>query len=191
MFQFRRGPQTIVWAPPAETPARTYVLRLEAIDSASNLRGYGALTAFTARKRLQHVKPHGALYNMAAKDRALADALAQADAAAASSAAAASKGSNSLELGPEASLRWTLGEAEVQPAENKQPQFLFGLNGVRAMLPTADAQKVTATAHAEQVATPESAHQTLAASLILGALLYAPGLFMLGFQARLKASPQE
>ncbi|MGY0195314.1 hypothetical protein ACWA7J_09570 [Leptothrix sp. BB-4] len=29
------------------------------------------------------------------------------------------------------------------------------------------------------------------ASLILGALLYAPGLFMLGFQARLKASPQE
>ena len=96
-------------------------------------------------------------------------ALAQADAAAASSAAAASKGSNSLELGPEASLRWTLGEAEVQPAENKQPQFLFGLNGVRAMLPTADAQKATATAHAEQVATPESAHQTLAASLILGA----------------------
>lgn len=51
VFHFRRGPQTVVWAPPPETPARTYVLRLEASDSASNLRGYGALTAFTDRDR--------------------------------------------------------------------------------------------------------------------------------------------
>lgn len=40
----------------------------------------GALAAFVRAEggRLQHVKPHGALYNMAAKDRALADAIARA-----------------------------------------------------------------------------------------------------------------
>ena len=40
----------------------------------------GALDAFTraAGARVAHVKPHGALYNMAAKDRALADAIARA-----------------------------------------------------------------------------------------------------------------
>ena len=40
----------------------------------------GALAAIAAAEgvRLQHVKPHGALYNMAAKDRALADAIARA-----------------------------------------------------------------------------------------------------------------
>lgn len=40
----------------------------------------GALQAFTtaAHVPLQHVKPHGALYNMAAKDKALAAAIAQA-----------------------------------------------------------------------------------------------------------------
>lgn len=40
----------------------------------------GALTAFAhaAGSRLRHVKPHGALYNMAARDRALADAIAHA-----------------------------------------------------------------------------------------------------------------
>jgi 5-oxoprolinase (ATP-hydrolysing) subunit A len=40
----------------------------------------GALHAFAqaAGTRLAHVKPHGALYNMAAKDRALADAIARA-----------------------------------------------------------------------------------------------------------------
>ncbi len=38
----------------------------------------GALDAFAkaAQTRLHHVKPHGALYNMAAKDRSLADAIA-------------------------------------------------------------------------------------------------------------------
>jgi UPF0271 protein len=43
----------------------------------------GALTAFTAARRLQHVKPHGALYNMAVgRDdyaRAIADAVVAAD----------------------------------------------------------------------------------------------------------------
>lgn len=40
----------------------------------------GALAAFAkaAGTRLQHVKPHGAMYNMAAKDPALAEAIAQA-----------------------------------------------------------------------------------------------------------------
>lgn len=40
----------------------------------------GALSAFAkaAGTRLQHVKPHGAMYNMAAKDPALAEAIAQA-----------------------------------------------------------------------------------------------------------------
>lgn len=40
----------------------------------------GALTAFVRAEggRLQHVKPHGALYNMAAKDMALAEAIAAA-----------------------------------------------------------------------------------------------------------------
>ncbi|MEW5980736.1 MAG: 5-oxoprolinase subunit PxpA [Acidobacteriota bacterium] len=38
----------------------------------------GALTAFTSAKRLQHVKPHGALYNMAAGREDLAAAIADA-----------------------------------------------------------------------------------------------------------------
>ena len=40
----------------------------------------GALAAIAASEgvRLQHVKAHGALYNMAARDRALADAIARA-----------------------------------------------------------------------------------------------------------------
>jgi UPF0271 protein len=38
----------------------------------------GALQAFTATKRLQHVKPHGALYNMGVADKAIARAVAEA-----------------------------------------------------------------------------------------------------------------
>ncbi|MET0330530.1 MAG: 5-oxoprolinase subunit PxpA [Dyella sp.] len=55
----------------AVTPAEVYAMTLYQI---------GALHAFTqaAGARLAHVKPHGALYNMAARDRALADAIAQA-----------------------------------------------------------------------------------------------------------------
>ena len=53
------------------TPPETYALTLYQI---------GALAAFAgaAGTRVAHVKPHGALYNMAAKDRALADAIARA-----------------------------------------------------------------------------------------------------------------
>ena len=50
-------------------------------DEARNLIMYqiGALDAFARANgfRLQHVKPHGALYNMAAKDKALASAIAE------------------------------------------------------------------------------------------------------------------
>ena len=38
----------------------------------------GALQAFTGSKRLQHVKPHGAMYNMAVDDESLAQAICQA-----------------------------------------------------------------------------------------------------------------
>ena len=77
--------------------------------------------------------------------------------------------SGSVELGPEASLRWTLGQnQDPLPADKQAPQFMFGLNGIRAM-PTASAQQTAASAQVEQAATPESAHQSLAASLILGA----------------------
>jgi UPF0271 protein len=53
------------------TPDETYAMTLYQI---------GALAAIAraAGSRLHHVKPHGALYNMAAKDRALADAIASA-----------------------------------------------------------------------------------------------------------------
>ena len=55
----------------AVTPAEAYALTLYQI---------GALHAFAqaAGTQLKHMKPHGALYNMAARDRTLADALAQA-----------------------------------------------------------------------------------------------------------------
>lgn len=53
------------------TPDAAYALTLYQI---------GALAGFTraAGARLHHVKPHGALYNMAARDAALADAIARA-----------------------------------------------------------------------------------------------------------------
>ena len=38
----------------------------------------GALQAFTSGKRLQHVKPHGAMYNLAVNDEALARAICEA-----------------------------------------------------------------------------------------------------------------
>ena len=38
----------------------------------------GALQAFTSKKKLQHVKPHGAMYNRAVHDEALARAICEA-----------------------------------------------------------------------------------------------------------------
>lgn len=55
----------------AVTPAEAHAMTLYQL---------GALHAFAraAHARVAHVKPHGALYNMAARDRALADAIADA-----------------------------------------------------------------------------------------------------------------
>lgn len=55
----------------AVTPNEAYAMTLYQL---------GALSAFTQAigTRVRHVKPHGALYNMAARDRALADAIAAA-----------------------------------------------------------------------------------------------------------------
>jgi UPF0271 protein len=50
----------------------------EVEDAVAYQIGACAAIAFTQGVRLQHVKPHGALYNMAARDRVLADAIARA-----------------------------------------------------------------------------------------------------------------
>lgn len=55
----------------AVTPAEAHAMTLYQIGA---LHGF----AHAAGSRLRHVKPHGALYNMAARDRRLADAIAQA-----------------------------------------------------------------------------------------------------------------
>jgi hypothetical protein len=85
--------------------------------------------------------------------------------------AQAEAGAASLELGPEASLRWSVGQTEAGASDKPSPQLMFGLNGVRAMLPEAGAHQAAAAeaTQAAKAASPESAHQTLAASLILGA----------------------
>ena len=75
---------------------------------------------------------------------------------------------DSLDLGDETSLRWTLGKTAdaVQTSLTTTQSNFFGLNGLRPLLPTTAPAQVTATDPAEH---PESARQTLAASLILGA----------------------
>ena len=49
MLHLRAGRQAIVWAPPASTPPRTYLLALTATDAAGNSRMYGAETAYVRR----------------------------------------------------------------------------------------------------------------------------------------------
>ncbi len=66
----------------------------------------GALQAFTKSKKLQHVKPHGAMYNMAVKDEALARAICQAAADVdADMILVALAGSVWIEIAPEMGLR--------------------------------------------------------------------------------------
>ena len=74
----------------------------------------------------------------------------------------------SLDLGEDASLRWTLGKAAETLASTPPTvqSSLFGLNGVRHLMPTSPPIQAVAT---DAAAHPESANQTLAASLILGA----------------------
>jgi len=74
----------------------------------------------------------------------------------------------SLNLGDDASLRWTLGKAaDALPGTLPAAQSsFFGLNGVRNLMPATPPPQAVATDPASH---PESAHQNLAASLILGA----------------------
>lgn len=74
----------------------------------------------------------------------------------------------SLDLGDDASLRWTLGKAAdtLQTAQPANQSTFFGLNGLRNFMPTTPPAQ---TAPTDAAANPESAHQNLAASLILGA----------------------
>lgn len=82
-------------------------------------------------------------------------------------AAADAKQANTLDLGEDARIRWTLGDASpAKPAGEPLKTMMFGLNGVRETPPQADVAKA---ADVEQAAHPESARQSLAASLILGA----------------------
>ncbi len=82
------------------------------------------------------------------------------------------EGMQQLALGPEATLRWQVGEsaAPAQPAAaainaSSVQTAMFGLNGTRPLLPSAE----VAATEAELPADPESARHSLAASLILGA----------------------
>ena len=72
-----------------------------------------------------------------------------------------------LDLGHDARISWTIGNpTESKKTAEPMQSTMFGLNGVRSLLPqagNAEAAKV------EQAAHPEAANQTLAASLILGA----------------------
>jgi flagellar hook-length control protein FliK len=81
--------------------------------------------------------------------------------------AAAGTATNLLELG-DATLRWSVGDAAQAPQATAKDLMtpMFGLNGVRAMLPATPA---TGPAPEAAATHPEAANQSLAASLILGA----------------------
>lgn len=87
-----------------------------------------------------------------------------------SPAAAPGAAMNLLELGPDAMLRWSVGDQSQAAAQATAKELvtpMFGLNGLRAMLPATPA---AAAAASDDAAThPEAANQSLAASLILGA----------------------
>lgn len=80
----------------------------------------------------------------------------------------AAKQANTVELGQDARISWQLGDASASKPAASEPlkTMMFGLNGVREMPAQADAAK---TAEVGQATHPESAQQSLAASLILGA----------------------
>ncbi len=73
-----------------------------------------------------------------------------------------------LDLGDDASLRWTLGKAAdaLQTSPPAAQSSFFGLNGLRNLMPATPSVQAAPT---DPEAHPESAHQNLAASLILGA----------------------
>jgi len=125
-------------------------------DLAAGLDGFDALQANQSASQLAASRLGIAL---SPEEKAMASVLSQPISA---------TGGESLDLGDDASLRWTLGKAaDALPGTQPTAQTgLFGLNGVRNMLPTSPpVQAVTP----DPAANPESAHQNLAASLILGA----------------------
>jgi len=92
------------------------------------------------------------------------------DAAKASAQAASGDASNAggqLDLGQDARISWTLGNAADGKKAGAEPlqSTMFGLNGTRSLLQPGHAE----TSKIEQAAHPEAANQTLAASLMLGA----------------------
>lgn len=95
-----------------------------------------------------------------------ADAALQATAADAQSGAAG-KGMASVDLGADARLAWSVSPEQPAKADTKAVAgiTLFGLNGIRPMMPQASA----AASQAEPDPQPQAAHQSLAASLIFGA----------------------
>ncbi len=84
-----------------------------------------------------------------------------------SAAASAAIASGNLDLGADASVRWSVADVPTTAAVAKAlPPVLFGLNGVRAALQTGEAGEAAA-APAATATPPEQ--QSLAASLMLGA----------------------
>lgn len=80
---------------------------------------------------------------------------------------AAAKGMASVDLGADARLAWSVSPEQPAKPDTKAVAgiTMFGLNGIRPMMPQATA----AASQAEPDPQPQAAHQSLAASLILGA----------------------
>lgn len=72
---------------------------------------------------------------------------------------------NLLDLGPEGSLRWSLGQATT-PGPKDSAQALFGLNGMRSFMPV---ETASSKATPDIATSAQDPNQSLAASLILGA----------------------
>lgn len=127
-------------------------------DLTASLDGFDAVQANQSASQLAATRLG---IGLSPEEKAMASVLSQ-------PAATTAERGESLDLGDDASLRWSLGKA-ADTLSGTQPVAqtgLFGLNGVRNLLPISPpVQAVTP----DPAAHPESAHQNLAASLILGA----------------------
>ena len=145
---------------PALEPASVGNAGLTAgLDDLESLEGFKALQASPPSPPQLAANRLGMA--LSPEEKAMASVLSQ-------PVSAATPQGESLDLGEDASLRWTLGKAaDALPGTQPTAQTsLFGLNGVRNLLPSSPpVQAVTP----DPAAHPESAHQNLAASLILGA----------------------
>ena len=138
---------------------------LDGLDGLNGLDGLDDLDSLNALQgKLQSA-------GQLAADR-LATALTPAEKAMASvlsqAASATRPLTESLDLGDDASMRWTLGKAAdgLPTSQLSNQSNFFGLNGFRNLMPAAPPVQAAAI---DPAAHPESAHQNLAASLILGA----------------------